>query len=328
MEPSSSSSTANQPGEPRSLRNNRFLAKAKIRNNQITFRDDGDPTPSSSTSTRDSSRKRTRDGGSLADDGARSAAPSKADPASLKPLPKRVRTFVDYDLSTMTNSKGGFLLDNEQDDPRLIKQRQQIEELKKQRLKQAERLSQAPNLSLDKSQNPKCTVCGSVELDIQLFQVFKVPVCRKCKNEHPERFSLLTKTECKQDYLLTDPELKDSELLPHLLKPNPHQSTYSNMMLFLREQVEAYAFSERKWGSAEALDEEFERRETAKKELKNRKFEAQLRELRKKTRSNVWHRRQEAVHVHSFEAVEQPSPSGTLIQKCSGCGLQNEVEIF
>jgi hypothetical protein len=57
---------------------------------------------------------------------------------------------------------------------------------------------------LDKTQNPTCTVCGSVELDLQLFQVFSVPVCRKCKNEHPERFSLLTKTECKQDYLLTD----------------------------------------------------------------------------------------------------------------------------
>ncbi|KAA1108634.1 hypothetical protein PGT21_019761 [Puccinia graminis f. sp. tritici] len=347
MEPSTS--TANQTtqtgtGEPvRNLRNNRFLAKAKIRNNQISFKGDReDPTEATNNSPKanNNSRKRTRDG-SVRDSrnasqsvGTSSSSKKKETPtdptgASLKPLPKRVRNFVDYDLSTMKNSKGGFLLENEEDDPRAIKQRQQIELLKKQRLQQAKRLNQDPSLSLDKTQNPTCTVCGSVELDLQLFQVFSVPVCRKCKNEHPERFSLLTKTECKQDYLLTDPELKDSELLPHLLKPNPHQSTYSNMMLFLREQVEAYAFSEKKWGSAAALDEEFARRETSKKQLKNKKFEAQLKELRKKTRSNVWHRRQEDIHVHSFVNIPKPSDSlGPVVQKCSGCGLQNEVETF
>jgi DNA-repair protein complementing XP-A cells len=101
------------------------------------------------------------------------------------------------------------------------------------------------------------------------------------------------------------------------------------MMLFLREQVEAYAFSEKKWGSAAALDEEFARRETSKKQLKNKKFEAQLKELRKKTRSNVWHRRQEDIHVHSFVNVAHPPDSlGVVVQKCSGCGLQNEVETF
>jgi DNA-repair protein complementing XP-A cells len=78
-----------------------------------------------------------------------------------------------------------------------------------------------------------------------------VRVCTACKKKFPEKYSLLTKTECKevrtpfcrsrrnsrQDYLLTDPELKDEDLLPHLLRPNPYASTYSNMMLFLRVQV-------------------------------------------------------------------------------------------
>jgi len=317
--PNNNQASSSKRGTAESLRNNPFLAKAKLRS---SLRD------VTTTTTTTDHRKRTRDGSSTDKnpEGTSSKA-SQDDHHPLKPLPKRIRKFVDYDLSTMKNSKGGFLLDNEQDDARLLKQAKQIEELKRQRLKQAETLSQAPHFSLDKSKNPQCTVCGSMELDLQLLQIFKVPVCRKCKQEHPERFSLLTKTECKQDYLLTDPELKDSELLPHLLKANPHQSTYSNMMLFLREQVEAYAFSEKKWGSAEALDEEFERRETAKKQLKNRKFEAQLKELRKKTRSNIWHQRQEAAHVHSFETVSTSTPT-TQMQKCSGCGLQNEVEIF
>ena len=47
------------------------------------------------------------------------------------------------------------------------------------------------------------------------------------------------------------------------------------MMLFLRMQVEAYAFE--KWGSPEALDEEFENRERDKRERKERKFQKGLR---------------------------------------------------
>ncbi|KAI7959463.1 hypothetical protein MJO28_003254 [Puccinia striiformis f. sp. tritici] len=284
---------------PRSLKDNRFLAKAKIRNNQIMFKGDSGP-----VELEEPTRKRTRDASNNNNNNNQGKSTVTENKESLKPLPKRIRKFVDYDLSTMKNSKGGFLLDNEQDDPRKLKEKLQIEELKKQRLAQVERLNRGdPNLSLDKTQNPKC------------------------KNDHPERFSLLTKTECKQDYLLTDPELKDSDLLPHLLKANPHQSTYSNMMLYLREQVEEYAFSDRKWGSAELLDQEFNDREQAKKDTKNKKFEAQLKDLRKKTRSNVWHKRQDAVHVHDF-VVTSSSSTNTQIQKCAGCGLTNEVETF
>jgi DNA-repair protein complementing XP-A cells len=43
------------------------------------------------------------------------------------------------------------------------------------------------------------------------------------------------------------------------------------MMLFLRYQVEEYAFTV-KWGSAEALDAEFERREAEKKKRKEEIF--------------------------------------------------------
>lgn len=111
-----------------------------------------------------------------------------------------------------------------------------------------------------------------------------------CKKKFPEKYSLLTKTECKevrtkrsrlicrlsQDYLLTDPELKDEDLLPHLLRPNPYASTYSNMMLFLRVQVEKVAWD--KWGGEEGLDKEWERREQFKKRKREEKFEQGLRE--------------------------------------------------
>ena len=80
----------------------------------------------------------------------------------------------------------------------------------------------------------------------------------------------------RQDYLLTDPELKDEDLLPHLLRPNPHASTYSNMMLFLRLQVEKVAWD--KWEGEEGLDKEWERREVFKKRKREQKFEQGLKE--------------------------------------------------
>ena len=77
-----------------------------------------------------------------------------------------------------------------------------------------------------------------------------------------------------QDYLLTESELKDRERLPIWEKPNPHKETWSNMYLFLRCQVEAFAWS--KWGSPEALDKEFERREQEKKDKKEKKYKEKM----------------------------------------------------
>lgn len=127
---------------------------------------------------------------------------------------------------------------------------------------------------LDPAENPQCFDCGSVELDFLYHKTFGTRVCFKCKEKFPEKYSLLTKTECKEDYLLTDPELRDEEILPHLLKANPHKSTFANMMLYVRYQVEEFAW--KKWGGPEGLDEEWNRREKMKKEKKDKKFEQQL----------------------------------------------------
>ena len=61
-------------------------------------------------------------------------------------------------------------------------------------------------MSLDPSANPKCRHCGSVDIDNQLRTFFGVFVCAKDKAERPDEYSLLTKTECKEDYLLTECE--------------------------------------------------------------------------------------------------------------------------
>ena len=131
-------------------------------------------------------------------------------------------------------------------------------------------------------------------------------------------------------------ELRDEDLLPHLNKPNPHKSHWHDMMLFLRYQVEEYAINE-KWGSAEALDAEFEKREDQKKKRKEAKFKGKLLELKKKTRTEAFMRQQSGVkgptkfgdalgggkHVHNWgRAVE--NPDGVTVRKCLDCDMEVE----
>ena len=65
-----------------------------------------------------------------------------------------------------------------------------------------------PGLSvLDGGERKKCRECGSWEIDWVWEEVFGTEVCAGCKEKFPEKYSLLTKTEVKDDYLLTDREL-------------------------------------------------------------------------------------------------------------------------
>ncbi len=261
--------------------------------------------------------------------------------------------FVEYDFSKMTDTKGGFL--TVEDDPhnkalhapnadekpvhmtlKEWERHQLLRSLREQRAGPFE-----PGLSvLKKEQNKVCKECGSLEIDWKWEDVFGCAVCNICKEKLPDKYSLLTKTEAKEDYLLTDPELKDEELLPHLERPNPHKSTWNNMMLFLRYQIEDYAFSSKKWGSPEALDEEFTKRETDKKKRKEDKFKSKLQELKKKTRVEAYRRSREAggggggggfgddirrggKHTHIWgRAVE--NEEGVGVKTCIECGMDVE----
>lgn len=98
-------------------------------------------------------------------------------------------------------------------------------------------------------------------------------------------------------------------------------------MLYLRCQVEAFAFGPNKWGSAEALDAEFEKRQREKKARKEKKFEAKLKDLRRKTKSNLHVQRKEAQHVHEF-VLRRDEETGQEREFCEGCGMEVEVETF
>lgn len=276
-------------------------------------------------------------------------------PAPSRPLdsiqPARNFTkYVEYDFSKMTDTKGGFL--TVEDDPHnkalharssgeekpahmTLKEWERHQLLKKLREQKSGPFE--PAISADMSKNKTCRECGSMEVDWQWLDVFGCAVCNKCKDEYPEKYSLLTKTEAREDYMLTDPELKDEELLPHLERPNPHKSTWNNMMLFLRYQVEEYAFS-KKWGSAEKLDEAYEKREEDKKKRKNEKFKSKLQELKKRTRVEAYKRsrqqgggggdfgddlRKGGKHEHVWGRTVE-GDDGVGLKTCVECGMQVE----
>ncbi|RKF59490.1 DNA repair protein RAD14 [Erysiphe neolycopersici] len=265
---------------------------------------------------------------------------------------RKYKKYIDHDFSKMIDTKGGFL--NAEDDPwnKAMSHNNSMDSTKPSHmtLKEWERHQLLkglrkrmdgpfePGIGLNtREHGKKCRECGSLEIDWQWEEVFKCAVCSRCKETLPEKYSLLTKTEAKDDYLLTDPELKDAELLPHLSKPNPHKSHWHDMMLFLRYQVEEYAF-EKKWGSAEALDAEFEKREAEKKIRKEEKFKSKLRELKKKTRSEAFRRNNQSMkggaqfgdhiggqgrHEHQWGQTIQ-NVDGNTVKICIECGMEVE----
>ncbi|CCU99589.1 unnamed protein product [Malassezia sympodialis ATCC 42132] len=266
----------------------------------------------------------------------RDATPSASRaPAAPLQRDKGLGDYIEFDLTRLQNSKGGFLVEDTGDDAL-----QALEEQRKEREREKQRLrdQMEPGISLDPTTRPVCEMCQSPDILYDPFlRVFNVRVCRACERAHPERYSLLTKTEVKEvrsydsrkDYLLTDgacrwltaAELADGELLPHLLKKNPHKSTYSNMMLFLRCQVEQFAFSDAKWQSPEGLDAEYQRRTADKARKRTRKFQQGLDRLRKRTiRDNLWQQRRDAEHVHEW------TDAGPNRQQCRACGQRIMVE--
>lgn len=278
---------------------------------------------------------------------------------AIRPAKKYERDrFIEYDFSTMTDTKGGFL--SATDDPRAAArsggpddgvvetkpagmtmaewERSQL--LKKLRAQRAGPFEPGISVLNRDAASKICRECGSLEIDWQWLEVFKIGVCGACKDKYPEKYSLLTKTEAREDYLLTNPELQDKELFGWLERPNPHKSTWNNMQLYLRFQVEEYAFSDKRWGSAEALDAEFERREDEKRKRKEKKFKSRLEDLKRRTMVEAYKRGKEVrekgmafgsggrghteKHEHEWGRPVEDQETGLSVKRCVGCGMEVE----
>lgn len=265
---------------------------------------------------------------------------------------KKFQKYVEYDFSKMTDTKAGFLTaeddpynkamqhDRNGEDPSkpagmTLKEWEQKQTLR--RMREARTGPFEPGINALDSERGKCQECGSLEIDFKMAEAFGCNVCGACKEKFPDKYSLLTKTEAKEDYLLTDPELRDEKLLPHMDRPNPHKSTWNNMMLYLRYQVEEYAFSEKKWGSAEKLDEEFERRQGEMKRRKEAKFKSKLADLKRRTRVDAYKRSKAGMeggnfgdtlkggkHEHEWGRPVENQDTGVTVKTCIECGMEVE----
>ena len=261
----------------------------------------------------------------------------------------RTKDYIEYDFSTMENLNGGYInaKDNRNNSDydyesslspsSSNKHAKSIEQWKEeQRQRRFLYENQPPPEHISQAQ--RCVECKvNIEMDPVLHDVFKLNVCKTCAKEHTEKYSLLTKTECKEDYFLTEPELNDTELFHRLEKPNPHSGTFARMQLFVRCEVERVAFE--KWGGEEGLDNEWKRREELKLKRREKKYNEKIREMRLKTRAQEYTRRLQdkkygnATHVHEFSepvslAGKDEDGNDILKRRCIICGLEvEEIDI-
>ena len=147
---------------------------------------------------------------------------AKKDQASERPLDaiqpaRNFAKYVEYDFSRMTDTRGGFLA--EEDEPHQKRADEDtrpssmtLKEWERQQLLRSLKSRKAgpfePGISAisAEDQGRRCRECASLEIDWKWEETLKCAVCNPCKEKFPEKYSLLTKTEAKDDYLLTDRE--------------------------------------------------------------------------------------------------------------------------
>lgn len=85
-----------------------------------------------------------------------------------------------------------------------VQEWERLQLLKKLRRQKAGPFEPGMSALVDKEERKKCRECANFEIDFVWDEVFGCAVCNACKEKFPEKYSLLTKTECREDYLLTD----------------------------------------------------------------------------------------------------------------------------
>lgn len=167
------------------------------------------------------------------------------------------------------------------------------------------------------TENSACSNCKtSIAINYDYQRWFSIDICDTCC-KLPE-FKLITKTTAREEYILTESELNDSSIMPHIRKNNPYKPGWAEMCLYLRKQVEDFAIE--KHGSLDKIAKERQDREDALLHRKTRKFNEKMKDLRKKTKieSKFQVGNEKATHVHLFKREGS-------VERCE-CGMQIESE--
>lgn len=151
-----------------------------------------------------------------------------------------------------------------------------------------------------------CKYCCSPHLERVFLDVFSIPICKKCSYEH---LKLITKTSCKEDYLLSDCEIKHFKFIE---RPNPHKHGWNSMQLYNKEEIENHTI--KRFGSLLNLENEKKKRSEEKRNRKIKKMQIKIKEMRK----------------HTFILKKANKHKHTFIQKGSygicECGMEVEQE--
>jgi DNA-repair protein complementing XP-A cells len=208
------------------------------------------------------------------------------------------------------DTAGGFLLDErdqEEDDG------QRAEKISKANEEQAEEVPLVYQV---------CVECQEEFADSHLYKSFGFSCCDKCKTE--ENSQLITKTTARDEFLLKDCDFDRREPpLKFISRKNPHKSTWAEMKLYLRSQVEARALEVH--GTLEKIEEEKLLREDKKEIAKIKKYNKGMHELRKAVRSTLYDKTHKR-HEHEFGESTYNEETDEYSHACLTCDFTETYE--
>ncbi|KXJ28889.1 DNA repair protein complementing XP-A cells homolog [Exaiptasia diaphana] len=216
--------------------------------------------------------------------------------------------------SRIVDTGGGFLLDAEDEEEWSRPPRNLVEE-------------PAPILG---GERLICDECGKEFMDSYLYRIFDAEICDSCRqSDESGKFSLITKTEAKQQFLLKDVDLDRREPpLKFQVKKNPHYSR-GEMKLYLLSQVKERAYEV--WGDEDKLEQAKEDKLEKREIQKQKKFDKKVKELRKAVRTSTW-RKDLSKHEHVFPKEGEEGgetydeETDTWTKTCKDCGYQLNFE--
>ncbi|GAB1606040.1 DNA repair protein complementing XP-A cells homolog [Argonauta hians] len=218
-----------------------------------------------------------------------------------KPYTKKDGQSIMKVCSTEIDTGAGFFLDEEQEKD-LLNQRVVYEE--------------APALPIYGSYC--CEECNQKFIDSFLWKKFDVQVCDSCREEDDEKYGLVTRTDSKTQYLLNDVDLDKREpTLKFIVRKNPHNPRWGDMKLYLSSQVKQRAMQV--WESEEKLEEARQAKTEKRDNMKRKKFNKKLKELRMSVCRSSW-QKQTSTHQHSYGAETYNEDEDMYSKTCSTCG--------
>ncbi|XP_014780939.1 DNA repair protein complementing XP-A cells homolog [Octopus bimaculoides] len=194
----------------------------------------------------------------------------------------------------------GFFLDEDQE-----------KDLKNQKVIYEE----APSLLIDSC---NCENCDQKFTESYLLKNFECFVCDSCREENNEKYNLITKTDAKTKYLLNDVDLDKREpKLKFIVRKNPHNPRWGDMKLYLESQVKRRAIDV--WESEEKIEAAKEAKTEKRVNMKKKKFNKKMKELRMSVRSNLW-QKQTSTHQHSYGEESYDEEEDMYSKTCTTCG--------